>query len=172
MVGWARKVTARIRASSLDDKPIGNDHENRPEGRGEEEGPSGPAFAVAASAVLDCGRRRFIRGAGSPWVASACVSMNGVSPVSVTDSITFEYDAEDMWVLYLRRYHKKVTIPAASNTRAATPPMMALTILLTPCRACDGFDDVVVVVLVVLNLIVCTGVLHKEVVSHRKRDGV
>ena len=133
MVGWARKVTARIRASSLADKPIGNDHENRPEGRGEEEGPSGPAFAVAASGVLDCGRRRFIRGAGSPWVASACVSMNGVSPVSVTDSMTvLEYDAEDMWMLYLRRYHKKVTIPAASNTRAATPPMMALTILLTP----------------------------------------
>jgi hypothetical protein len=65
----------------------------------------------------------------------------------------------------------KATIPAATNTRATTHPMIALTASAGSTLACDDRDDPDVLVVVVLNCIVCIGALHKEGFSQPPNKG-
>ena len=92
MVGCARKFPARIRASSLADKPTGtnwNDCELKSECSGEEGRLSASAFASISAGLMDPDRdcRSSFRCDGSLRVAPRRVRMNGVSPIPDTDRI-------------------------------------------------------------------------------------
>lgn len=92
---------------------------------------------------------------GFPWVVRKWLGMKGVTVILETVPVLEEAsleDAEDLWILYLRRYHMKATIPTTS--RAATTAMTALAAL----PICEVFRGEVVIE---LNCIVRTGILCK-----------
>ena len=102
MVGCARKFPARIRASSLADKPTGtnwNDRELKSECSGEEGILSASAFAAVSAGLMDPDRdcRSSFQCDVSLRVASRRVRMNGVSPIPDTDRIAELESPENLW---------------------------------------------------------------------------
>jgi len=154
LAGREGKFSARIRASSLSDKPTGTDVgscECRPEG--EEYGSwASPSVATVADSP-ECGCCHTVLVIGFPWVISGRFGTKGVTSIPEAGSMTSLENAQDLRILYLRRYHMNPRITAASSTRAAIIPMTALAT--TP--TCGVFGCGVVVV---LNWMSCTGILR------------
>ena len=165
MPGRDGRYSARIRASSLADRPTGTDAGDCVSRSGGEEcGLWPPASVPTVAGSQGCGRCHPDPVIGSPRVISGLPGTNGVtSNTEVTSVIPLE-NAEDLRVLYLGRYLLNPKITAPSSTRVATALMTDPATRPT----CDFFDRGVVgcvavgcgFVVVVLSLISFTGILR------------
>ena len=165
MPGRDGRYSARIRASSLPDRPTGTDAGNWVcKSGGEAYGLWPPASVPTVAGSQGCGLCHSDPVIGPPRVISGLPGTNGVtSNTEATSMIPLE-DAEDLRVLYLRRYHLNQRITAPSSERAAT--VLMTDPATTP--TCDFFDRGVVgcvavgcgFIVVLLSLIFFTGILR------------
>ena len=159
MAGREGRFSARIRASSLADRPTGtgaSSCECRP--AGEEYGLWPSASVDTIAGTQDCGCCHPDPVTGSPRIISGLLGTKGViSPPGAISMTPLENAKHPPVVLYLRRYHMDPMIAAPSSKRAVTVLMTDLAT--TP--TCDFFDCEIVAV--VLNWISLTGILRRMV---------
>ena len=162
MAGRDGRYSARIRASSLSDRPTGIDAGNcvcRSGGDGY--GLRPPASVPAVAGSQGCGLCHPDPVIGSPRVISGLLRTNGVtSNPEATSMIPLE-SVEDRRILYLRRYHINPRITAPSSKRVAMALMIDLATALTrDVFECGTGAVGCGAVVIVFNWISLTGILR------------